>query len=374
MAYEEQVCTNEVGGIWSDNALAWDADPDTYAYTSTDPDWTWGDTTGNEFSNIGDSDTILGIEVDVLASGDGGDTCKVELYHPGNADYAAQTYSFSPGSKDTYTVGAADNLWGESWNAASDIKDGDFGVRLTYDAVSKANTMNIYYVTLRVTYATVDQITLTKTAGIRYLLETTVNKTSGIRYFKSTTLTKTSAAVYLIATTIEKTCGLLWLKETIIEKTSGIRYFLSTTIEKTSAIRYVFHTTVEKTSAIRYLLSTTMDKTSATRWLKVQLIDKTSAVRYLASSVVEKTSAARYLLGTTIDKSSAVRWLKEQLIDKTSAIRWLKVQLVDKTSTIRWFKSSALTKTCRITYGAAGGGGGKVLGSKRGTGSRTVHL
>ena len=288
MADEEQVCDNEVSGIWSDNAYAWDADPDTYAYTATDPDTTSGNTTGNEFSDMGDSDTILGIEVDVLASGDGGDTCTVELYKPSDTAYIAQTYSFAPGSKDTYTVGAADNLWGESWDPATDIKDGDFGVRLTYDAVSKANQMNIYIVTIRVTYASITSTTLTKTSGIRYLKEQTTTKTSVTRYLKSATLEKTSAAVYLLSTTADKTSATRWLKEQLIDKTSGIRYFAASVIDKTSAARYLLSAVVEKTSAIRYFLANVLTKTSGTRYLKPTSLTKTSGCKYVADGEAAK--------------------------------------------------------------------------------------
>lgn len=239
MASEEEYCINEVGGVWTNNADAWDGDDSDAASTSTDPDATWGNITGSVFSDMGDGDTILGIEVDVVAEGDGGDTCKVELYKPSDTGYIAQSYSFAPGSKDTYTVGAADNTWGETWSPANDIKQATFGVRLTYDAVSKANTMSVYCVLIRVTYATITSTTYTKTMAIRYLKEQTTTKTSGTRYKKPTTYTKTSAARYLLATVVEKTSAIRYIIGNLIDKTCAIRYFKEQSLSKTCGCKYV---------------------------------------------------------------------------------------------------------------------------------------
>ena len=242
-AYED--CTDEGGGTWTDNADAWDGDTGAGddASTSTGDAQTYGSVDDTDpFSAIDAGDTIQGIEVLIWATGDGDDYVTVELYKPTDTGYITQTYDITPDGTPDWTndiAGGAANTWGEYWSAANDIKDGDFGVRLTYHNVTKANTISVFAVRIRVTYASITPVTVTKNMAIRYLKEQTATKDSDTRYQKATTLTKNSLARYLKAATLTKLSAIRYLLGNLIDKDCDTRYFKEQSLSKSCACKYV---------------------------------------------------------------------------------------------------------------------------------------
>ena len=242
MANATEDLTDPEGGAWTNNGDAWDGDTGDAASSSTDDQQTYGSVDDTDpFSAIGDGDTIQGIEVLLYADGDGDDYVTVELYKPSDTGYITQTYDVTPDGTPDWTndiAGGAANTWGESWSPASDIKDGDFGVRLTYHNVTKSNTINVYAVRIRVTYATVSTTTITKTSVIRWMKEQQTDKTSSIRWQKDQQIDKTSGMRWAIATVMDKSSAIRWLVRTVVDKTSSIRWRKDQTIDKTCAIRW----------------------------------------------------------------------------------------------------------------------------------------
>ena len=113
---------------------------------------------GFDFAAVPDGATILGITVKVEAYYTVGE-CGIALAQlldvDGNkvgTNLASTPIPLTSGSPTIETIGAADNLWGNSLTAAW-VKDADFGVALA--VIPTGNNSNVYvdYVTMEVTYS-----------------------------------------------------------------------------------------------------------------------------------------------------------------------------------------------------------------------------